>query len=195
MVGGTAAPGASTMRAPTRPVAGSFVSGVFGIPVPVAMTVPFPPMWARRSIWTPPGAWREKRVRRAVPGGGGGREVVLVGGRGWGAGGGGGRADDREEVGLDRVAVTPAGIRTIEARDIVPKRTPGDLVRGLAVADEAGRRRRGRRVPFQERSDIGRRQDDPEVTGGGGDRAAPGRRGDHRAGRACRDTLSSRKRR
>src|SRR5262249_59800778 len=83
-------------------------------------------------------------------------------------------AHDREEVDLDRIFVVTADIRAIEAREIGPERTPGDLVRGDAIADEAGRRRRGRRVPLQERSDIGRRQSGPESTGG---RARGRRRG------------------
>src|SRR5262249_32767340 len=68
MVGGREAPGASTAREPTRPVAGSFVSVVVGIPVPVALTVPFPTLWARRSISDPAAAVREKLVLSTVSG-------------------------------------------------------------------------------------------------------------------------------
>src|SRR5215471_540532 len=68
MVVGRAAPGASTMRAPARPVAGSVVSVVFGIPVPVAISVAFPTVWAKRSISEPAAAVREKLVLSTVNG-------------------------------------------------------------------------------------------------------------------------------
>src|SRR5215472_16495687 len=68
MVVGRAAPGASTIRAPARPVAGSVVSVVFGIPVPVAISVPFPTVWAKRSISEPPATVREKLVLSTVSG-------------------------------------------------------------------------------------------------------------------------------
>src|SRR5215471_4111579 len=68
MVVGRAAPGASTTRAPARPVAGSVVSVVVGIPVPVAISVPFPTVWAKRSISEPVAAVREKLVLSTVSG-------------------------------------------------------------------------------------------------------------------------------
>src|SRR5262249_62134884 len=82
-----------------------------------------------------------------------------------------------EEIRLDRIDAGPADVRAVDAEDIIAGRTPGDLVQGDAVADVAGGRRRGGRVPFQERSDVGRGQDEREVTGGRNRGATRGRGG------------------
>src|SRR5215472_4335797 len=81
-------------------------------------------------------------------------------------------AGDREEVALNRIAVRPGGVRTLDAKEIGAKGTPGNGVVGIRIPDEAGRRRGRGRVPREKRSEIGRSEDAREITGGGNGDAA-----------------------
>src|SRR5262249_35357977 len=79
-------------------------------------------------------------------------------------------AHDHEEVGLDGIDAVPADIGAVDAEEVSTKRTTSDGVADRGVANEPGWRADWRggleRIPREERSDVGRREDVAEVTRG-----------------------------